>query len=286
MTSRDINQTGAEVKASWSWRHAIIQSDLEPTTRHVLLTISLFMNDIGQGAYPTTKKLAQTTGLSERTVCTHIQKAKSAGWLTVFKHGLAGKKWKNHEYEAAFPSTKRTEGGSVACCEGTEPNDKKALKEVQSILPVQHSNKKELTSVSSKNVIKKPFRKKKATRLTEKWVLPEEWEVVALEMGLPQNRIRMESENMRDWSMSSPNGAKLNWLATWRSWVRRAVEKINSANGQHRPVSYANRMRETGADAARRMLIEIEQEDPENGAEQKTIAGSHKPFAGRIPGRT
>ncbi len=36
---------------SWTWRHGILKSDLPATTRHVLLTISCHMNDLGEGAY-------------------------------------------------------------------------------------------------------------------------------------------------------------------------------------------------------------------------------------------
>ncbi|RUW26938.1 helix-turn-helix domain-containing protein [Mesorhizobium sp. M4B.F.Ca.ET.013.02.1.1] len=133
---------------SWSWRHAIITSGLEATTRHVLLTISCFMNDVGGGCYPTTKQLEQATGLSERSVCTHIAKAESAGWLTVTKHGLAGRKWKNHEYAARWPEeAEGTEARSVPQTDealkdvqcvpqrGTERRSVEALKDVQSNSP-------------------------------------------------------------------------------------------------------------------------------------------------------
>ena len=136
------------MRVSWTWRHAILQSELPPTTRHVLLTISCFMNEMGQGAYPTTKKLEEATGLSERAVCTHIQNAVDAGWLVKRVHGFRGQKWKNNEYEANWPVNKGTERGSVRTCEGTEPdaegtepNDIKALNEVQSKVSYKHSNK-------------------------------------------------------------------------------------------------------------------------------------------------
>lgn len=148
---------------SWSWRHAIVKSGLPPTTRHVLLTISVFMNDAGDGCYPTTKQLAEATGLSERAICTHIEIAKQGGWLTVTVHGFKGQKWKNHQYEAAWPEVEGAEGGSArsdkkalndvqqqstergsaaskkalnVVPKGTEPNDKKALNDVQSTSPV------------------------------------------------------------------------------------------------------------------------------------------------------
>ncbi len=120
---------------AWSWRHAIIKSELPATTRHVLLTLSCYMNELGEGCYPTTKTLASATGLSERAICTHLDKAHTTGWLGRKRHGFAGQKWANHEYEPSFPEEKGTERGSVRTCEGAEPNDTKALNEVQSNSP-------------------------------------------------------------------------------------------------------------------------------------------------------
>jgi hypothetical protein len=124
---------------AWSWRHAILQSDLPATTRHVLLTISCFMNEVGGGCYPTTKDLAAATGLSERAVCTHIAAAAEAGWLKVSEHGFRGQKWKNHQYKAAWPNAEGTEGRSVpseakalnVVPRGTERRSAKALNDVQ-----------------------------------------------------------------------------------------------------------------------------------------------------------
>lgn len=116
------------------------------------------MNDVGSGAYPTTKQLAEYCSLSERAICTHIQNAVDAGWLVKKAHGFGGQKWKNHEYEAQWPSEfgdgKGTELGSAAfekalnvIPKGTEPDDKKALNEVQSNvsynIPINEKDKKE-----------------------------------------------------------------------------------------------------------------------------------------------
>jgi hypothetical protein len=133
----------SEASRAWTWRHAIIRSSLPATTRHVLLTISCFMNDVGGGCYPTTKQLEEATGLSERAVCKHIGIAKAAGWLIVAEHGFRGQKWKNHEYCAAWPVEEGTDPCSVPSDEkaltivpkGTDPNDKKALTLGQSTSP-------------------------------------------------------------------------------------------------------------------------------------------------------
>lgn len=142
----------------WSWREGITKSGLQPTTRLVLLTLAVHMNDLGEGCYPSTKTLEAETGLSERSICTHLDLAEKAGWVKKVRHGYGGQKWARHEYVAAFPEgftlkreaptscgegeEKGTEGGSVPrekgtepLSKGTEPDDKKALKEVQSNSP-------------------------------------------------------------------------------------------------------------------------------------------------------
>lgn len=143
------------MSTAWSWRHAILQSELPPTTRFVLLTISCHMNDVGGGCYPSTRLLASESGLSERAVCEHIGKAVDAGWLVKTQHGFRGQKWRQNEYAAAWPKPsetpksdtdsdpetgeKGTDAGSVPCgkgtdphAEGTDPHDIKALTQGQS----------------------------------------------------------------------------------------------------------------------------------------------------------
>ena len=133
----------------WTWQHAVADSDLPATTRHVLLTIALYMNKFGGGSYPTTKTLAEKTGLSERAVCTHIQVAKEHGFLTIKKHGFGGRNWANNEYAAAFPDDEQgTERDAEPSDEalnvvprGTEPNDTEALNEVHTTSPVTKPKK-------------------------------------------------------------------------------------------------------------------------------------------------
>ena len=66
---------------------------------------------------------------------------------------------------------------------------------------------------------------KKGSRLPPDWVLPEGWGRDAIEAGLPANRIDLEAAKMRDWSLSSKAGVKLDWRATWRNWCREAASR-------------------------------------------------------------
>jgi hypothetical protein len=57
----------------------------------------------------------------------------------------------------------------------------------------------------------------------------------AVAAGMTLSQAKAEADAIRDWSKSSPNGAKLDWPATWRSWVRRAVKDRPQQRGQSPP---------------------------------------------------
>lgn len=73
--------------------------------------------------------------------------------------------------------------------------------------------------------------KKRGRRLPEDWAIPDEYRSVAIEMGLPPELVDVEAAKIRDWSRSSNNGAKLDWLAAWRNWVRSAIERLPRQRG-------------------------------------------------------
>lgn len=151
----------------WSWREAVQKSKLPPTTKLVLFNLALHMNEVGQSCFPSTKQQAKDTGLTERTICTHIQTAVDRGFLKKSRHGFSGQGWARNEYSAALPEgielghakpstahlsdfdnrTKGTERASAPHFDnppqGTEPDDKKALNDVQSNSPIELSSKKE-----------------------------------------------------------------------------------------------------------------------------------------------
>lgn len=67
----------------------------------------------------------------------------------------------------------------------------------------------------------------KGTRLPTNWFLPDEWRDWAVRAyGIePQKAVRI-SLDFRDfwWAKPGRDGVKLDWLATWRRWVRRELE--------------------------------------------------------------
>lgn len=87
----------------WRWRHAVAQSSLHATTKHVLSTLSTWMNSNGGSCYPSVELVAKRSGFTKKTVCTHLKIAEAAGWIEIDKAGFNGRAWRRNEYEARFP---------------------------------------------------------------------------------------------------------------------------------------------------------------------------------------
>lgn len=101
---------------AWTWRHAIAKSDLPAETRHVLLTLSLWMNELGEGCYPSIADLVDATARDKKTVRKHLDHACEKGWLVSEQLGLKGQRWRRKEYKARWPerdieATTSSEGG-------------------------------------------------------------------------------------------------------------------------------------------------------------------------------
>lgn len=88
---------------AWTWRHAVARSDLKATTKLVLLTISLHMNELGENAFASQETIATEASLSRKAVVEHIGIAVKKGWLVARKHGFAGRRWNHNEYRPRWP---------------------------------------------------------------------------------------------------------------------------------------------------------------------------------------
>lgn len=231
----------------YTWRQSILDSGLRPTTRHVLLTLSCYINDAGQSAYPSTITLAQKTGLSERAVITNLHEAAKAGWLKIRKHGFGGQKWARNEYYPTTPTGDfDTEGAEPASVpkkekkkkalnllpEGTEPNDKKALNEVPTNRPVEPTS--ELSN-------KAPRKKRAASSddgvIFDDWMaglkasgqkpIPEGHAVFtyADEIGLPIEYVRLCWLKFKQ-KFSGAKKKYVDWAAAFHVYVRENYLKV------------------------------------------------------------
>lgn len=92
----------------FTWRSAVASRfGPKATTRHVLLTLSLHMNERGGSCFPATTTLADETGLSRRAVEEHIRLAEETGWIRRKEVGLSGQRWRRKSYTASVPEAAR-----------------------------------------------------------------------------------------------------------------------------------------------------------------------------------
>jgi len=98
----------------------------------------------------------------------------------------------------------------------SKPRKNKDLKQPQQSQPEPEPEEKEEANASSKN---------RGSRLAADWRLPKAWGEWAVSEGLAEADTRLEGEKFRDYwaGISGSKGVKLDWLATWRNWVRKAI---------------------------------------------------------------
>lgn len=91
----------------FTWRSAVASKHgpSNPTTRHVLLTLALHMNEKGGSCFPSIDLLVEESGLSRRAVIDHLRTAERDGWIG--KRDLRrpnGQGWRRVEYIAQIPA--------------------------------------------------------------------------------------------------------------------------------------------------------------------------------------
>ena len=74
-----------------SWRGRIIKSALPPVAKHVALTLSMHMNEVGSSCFPSLDTLADETSLSRRSVQRAIGELERWGWLAVSRPSKQGR---------------------------------------------------------------------------------------------------------------------------------------------------------------------------------------------------
>ncbi|MGY0134607.1 helix-turn-helix domain-containing protein [Bordetella bronchiseptica] len=88
------------------------------------------------------------------------------------------------------------------------------------------------TSEKSNSVVEKLPKpaSTRGSRLPDTWVLPRSWGLAAQRLcpGLTAERIREIAEEFRDYWVALPGAkaCKLDWLATWRNWVRKEARRL------------------------------------------------------------
>jgi hypothetical protein len=198
----------------YTWRAALTDSDLPPTTRHVALTLSIYMSEKGDSAFPGARRLAHDTGLSERAVRKQLGDLVQAGWLEVVQRGgLRGETRRANAYRARIPHPGPTDTDVAAspvhlATSTPVPTDHDPG---PTDTPTIHRTNQEHGPRKRGERIPLPF--DVSTEMQE-WVQRE----------CPRLDWDYETRQFVDYwrSATGRNSAKLDWTATWRTWMRRA----------------------------------------------------------------
>ncbi|MBM3091595.1 DUF1376 domain-containing protein [Ensifer sp. T173] len=82
--------------------------------------------------------------------------------------------------------------------------------------------------------------KKRGSRLSQDWALPDDWRAYAAGKGLQDRQIALEAEKFKNHWISQPGqrGVKVDWLATWRNWIINSGGNLGKSSmaqsGRHR----------------------------------------------------
>lgn len=105
------------MSVQFSWQSAVTKSELEGTTKLVLLVIGTYMNQHGDGAFPSYRTIAAGASLNRATVIRHVETAVSQGWLKKKSRirfaGASGRlEADSNTYQIAFPVVAQDDQGS------------------------------------------------------------------------------------------------------------------------------------------------------------------------------
>jgi hypothetical protein len=86
------------------WRAELLsERGPKPTTRFVLTVLATFGDEHGGNIFPSTRLLAEQTGLSRRAVETHLRTAEADRWIERSERAREGQGWRRMQYTLTTP---------------------------------------------------------------------------------------------------------------------------------------------------------------------------------------
>lgn len=132
---KGIDVSGAnKFQALFAYRKIIISENGpgSPTMRHILLTLSQFMDE-NLFCFPSISAITMATALTDRTVRKQLNNAVNEGWISRDLKGENGQGWKLYEYTGTVP--KRAELNTSPLEVRTEPSTAPYPENVRHLIP-------------------------------------------------------------------------------------------------------------------------------------------------------
>ncbi|WP_246795641.1 helix-turn-helix domain-containing protein [Burkholderia perseverans] len=93
----------ATVSPFYTWRRAMMCSDLPATTKLVLFVVAEYTNGVDETCWPALETIAEKATLSIRAVTKHLSLAGELGWLTRWRSRRPDRKWAHAHYRLSIP---------------------------------------------------------------------------------------------------------------------------------------------------------------------------------------
>lgn len=222
-----------QLKAMFTWRSAICESDLPSSARHVAITLTLYMNERTGTAHPGTARLARDTGLSERHVWRCLQLLIDAGWVNLVQQGgVKGEQRIANVYALSIPDPCLPVMGDTESrvTSETRTGDIHDTNPCPSVIPTLLNSK---NNSGAPPAPPKPKEAKKGTRIPDEFIVtPEMRDWHQHEAALVD--LRRETQNFVDYwkSATGRTAVKHDWKRTWQVWMRREQAKQERFEGR------------------------------------------------------
>lgn len=212
----------------FTWRAAICESGLSPVTRHVALTLALYMNERGGSAYPGPTRIANDTGLHVSTVKERLTELERFGWLEcVERGGRVGERKRANAWEARIPPTPLPMGQFDPSPVATRRRGLPVAVGYPSPLaqpPVATGDP--ISSLNSPS--RDGRRKQRGTPCPDPFTLdPEDYNWA--EEHTPSVDVRMATMQFVTYWRGT-GGLKVRWKQAWRNWLLK--DEANSKSGR------------------------------------------------------
>lgn len=210
---------------------------MPPTAKAVLISLADNANDYGF-CYPSISYICERTCYKKDAVIDAIKWLEQSGILLADRtNGRHTTYTIKPKCFTQIPNISRRETGRAEPPVGQNHRSGKPTNQSgKTTKPVgQTDTNRQEPSLTIKHIgspSASPKETSRGTRLQKDWQLPDDWRAEAIRLGADQVTAYTEAEKFRDYwvGVSGAKGLKADWQATWRNWIRRALE--NQSRGQ------------------------------------------------------
>lgn len=209
---------------------------LAPDERGVFIQI-VMMIYANRGPIPNDEKhLANLCGCSSRLVRSLVATLEQKGFVQISDGKIGQKRAENELNIKRNHLENSSKGGRTSAKtarksseneDDTNENSHLVSSGISQSLPTPTPTPTASPSPKAKAKDRESSPRKVGSRLPDDWQPGDDFVNFALQEGMTIEKVQREANFFRDFWISKPGqqGVKLDWLATWRNWIRREIDR-------------------------------------------------------------